>query len=129
MQGPCVAPEKRPSVTRAQSSSIPRPMMRAVVESISRMPGPPLGPSYRMTRTVPFSMVPALTAASASSMELNTRARPENRYMEGLTPDCFTTAPSGARLPQSTAMPPSGFWGCSMVRITSFSTGSTASSI
>ena len=99
MQGPWVAPEKRPSVTRAQSSSIPRPMMRAVVESISRMPGPPLGPSYRMTRTVPFSMVPALTAVSASSMELNTRARPENRYMEGLTPDCFTTAPSGARLP------------------------------
>lgn len=36
-----------------------RTMTAEVGLSISFMPGPPFGPSYRMTKTIPFSMVPA----------------------------------------------------------------------
>ncbi len=42
---PCVAPEKRPSVIRATSSPSPSPTSAAVTCSISRIPGPPAGPS------------------------------------------------------------------------------------
>src|SRR5579864_2463608 len=42
---PCVAPEKRPSVSSATESPKPAPTSAAVTCSISRMPGPPLGPS------------------------------------------------------------------------------------
>ena len=42
---PRVAPEKRPSVIRATELPRPMPMMEEVGFSISRMPGPPLGPS------------------------------------------------------------------------------------
>ncbi len=42
---PRVPPEKRPSVIRATLSPRPWPESAAVVDSISRMPGPPLGPS------------------------------------------------------------------------------------
>ncbi len=42
---PCVAPEKRPSVTSATSSERPSPTIAAVTCSISRIPGPPAGPS------------------------------------------------------------------------------------
>ena len=42
---PWVAPEKRPSVTSATWSPRPSPTMAAVTCSISRMPGPPAGPS------------------------------------------------------------------------------------
>ena len=42
---PRVAPENRPSVSSATDSPSPAPMMAAVTASISRMPGPPLGPS------------------------------------------------------------------------------------
>src|SRR2546422_10600834 len=42
---PCVAPEKRPSVTIATDSPSPSPTMAAVTCSISRIPGPPRGPS------------------------------------------------------------------------------------
>ena len=40
-----VAPEKRPSVTIATVSPRPAPMTAPVTPSISRMPGPPFGPS------------------------------------------------------------------------------------
>ena len=40
-----VAPEKRPSVSSATSSPSPAPTRAAVTASISRMPGPPRGPS------------------------------------------------------------------------------------
>ena len=40
-----VAPEKRPSVISATSLSSPMPAMAEVGDSISRMPGPPAGPS------------------------------------------------------------------------------------
>ena len=45
IQKPCVPPENRPSVTRAQSPPRPTPFIAPVTASISRMPGPPLGPS------------------------------------------------------------------------------------
>ena len=55
---PCVAPLKRPSVSSTTCSPMPMPLSAAVTESISRMPGPPAGPSLRMTMTSPFSIVP-----------------------------------------------------------------------
>ena len=58
MEAPRVAPEKRPSVMRATSLSRPMPAMALVGLSISRMPGPPLGPSYRMTTTSPETILP-----------------------------------------------------------------------
>ena len=42
---PRVAPENLPSVMSATVSPSPAPTMDEVGESISRMPGPPLGPS------------------------------------------------------------------------------------
>jgi hypothetical protein len=42
---PRVAPEKRPSVTSATLSPSPAPTTEEVMLSISRMPGPPAGPS------------------------------------------------------------------------------------
>ena len=42
---PWVAPEKRPSVMSATLSPSPAPWIAPVTWSISRMPGPPLGPS------------------------------------------------------------------------------------
>ena len=52
-QKPRVAPEKRPSVMSATFLPMPWPDSAAVVASISRMPGPPAGPSLRMTMTSP----------------------------------------------------------------------------
>ena len=45
MQAPRVAPENRPSVMSATELPRPMPMMAEVGFSISRIPGPPLGPS------------------------------------------------------------------------------------
>src|SRR5262249_10641185 len=42
---PRVAPEKRPSVMSATDSPRPAPTIAPVTASISRMPGPPFGPS------------------------------------------------------------------------------------
>ena len=42
---PYVPPEKRPSVIRPTWSPSPAPMIADVGESISRIPGPPFGPS------------------------------------------------------------------------------------
>ena len=42
---PWVAPLKRPSVSSATESPSPSPTSAAVTPSISRMPGPPRGPS------------------------------------------------------------------------------------
>ena len=50
---PVRRPEKRPSVTSATESPRPAPTIAAVTPSISRMPGPPFGPSWRMTTTSP----------------------------------------------------------------------------
>ena len=45
MDAPRVAPEKRPSVNKATSLSRPIPAIIDVGVNISRIPGPPLGPS------------------------------------------------------------------------------------
>ena len=45
MQNPHVPPEKRPSVISAQSAPRPTPFSAPVIASISRIPGPPFGPS------------------------------------------------------------------------------------
>ena len=42
---PWLPPERRPSVMRATSAIMPAPAMAEVTASISRMPGPPCGPS------------------------------------------------------------------------------------
>ena len=70
MTNPWLPPEKRPSVMRATSLPRPLPITAEVGESISRMPGPPLGPSYRMTMTSPFCMVPSRIWVRAVSSEL-----------------------------------------------------------
>ena len=75
-------------------------------ESISRIPGPPLGPSYRMTMISLGLIFPPIIALEASSSELKTRARPSRTSILGSTADCFTTAPWGAKLPFKMAMPP-----------------------
>ena len=48
MQGPEVAPENLPSVIRATLSRFLSSMRLAVNASSSGIPGPPLGPSYRI---------------------------------------------------------------------------------
>ncbi len=45
IHGPRVPPEKRPSVNKATESDKPIPTIAAVGASISRIPGPPFGPS------------------------------------------------------------------------------------
>ena len=94
---PCVAPEKRPSVSNATARPSPSPTMAEVTPSISRIPGPPFGPSYRTTTTSPARMRRPWTARNASSSQSNTRAGPSNR--NGSCPVIFATQPSGARLP------------------------------
>ncbi len=88
------------------------------------MPGPPLGPSFLMTRTSPLSTCRAVTAAKQSSSHSKTRARPSNRSVS--MPGVLTTAPFGAREPRSTASPPSG-WNGSFAARTILPSGSNAS--
>jgi hypothetical protein len=45
MHRPVVPPENLPSVNSSTSRPSPAPLMAAVMASISRMPGPPFGPS------------------------------------------------------------------------------------
>ena len=86
-----------------------RDIPAAVSASISRIPGPPFGPSYRMTTTSPALICFAFTAAKASSSLLNTLAGP--RCWSFFTPAVFTTQPSGARLPFRMARVPVGLIG------------------
>jgi hypothetical protein len=65
---PWVPPEKRPSVTSATWSDSPAPTMATVTCSISRMPGPPTGPSLRITTTSPGWIWPSLTAYTRRSV-------------------------------------------------------------
>ena len=66
MLPPRVAPLKRPSVMSATDSERPMPAMVAVGMSISGMPGPPLGPSYRIITTSPGTTWLARIAVMAS---------------------------------------------------------------
>src|SRR4030095_14979630 len=104
-QAPQVAPEKRPSVISSTSLPRPAPLMAPGTARISREPGPPLGPSFRLTSTSPLPTRPPVTAAKQSSSESNTLALP--RKVRLSLPGIFTTEPAGARLPRSTARPPS----------------------
>ncbi len=121
---PCVAPENRPSVTSATESPSPAPTMAAVTPSISRIPGPPFGPSCRITTTSPARMRPACTASKAASSPSNTRAGP--RYVPKSCPATLTTQPSGARLPRRMTRPPVAFSGADNGRTTSCPGVSTA---
>ncbi len=58
MEAPLEAPENRPSVIRATVLSSFIPAKALVGLSISRIPGPPLGPSYRITTTSPSLIFP-----------------------------------------------------------------------
>ena len=58
VKAPRDAPEKRPSVMSATDLSSFMPASALVGLSISRIPGPPTGPSYRMTTTSPGWMRP-----------------------------------------------------------------------
>ena len=104
---PDVPPENRPSVISAQARPRPLPLRKLVGYSISCMPGPPLGPSYRMITTSPALTWPARMPSTAASWLSNTTAGPEKWKSSSGTPAVFTIAPSGARLPYSTASPPS----------------------
>ena len=108
-QKPCVPPENRPSVTSAASAPRPAPFIAPVTASISRIPGPPFGPSYRITTMSPGLMRPARIASMASSSPSNTRAVPSKR--ESSIPATFTTLPFGASDPRRIAMPPCAWIG------------------
>ena len=72
---PRVAPEKRPSVISATESPSPSPTIAAVTASISRMPGPPAGPSLRITTTSPGLIWPLVTAAIVGFLALEDARR------------------------------------------------------
>ena len=91
--------------------------MAAVIWSISRIPGPPLGPSVLMTTTWPDLIWPLKRASSAPCSPSNTRAGPSKTSRS--MPATLTTAPPGARLPRKTAIPPSDANGSDTGRITS----------
>mmetsp|Transcript_3241 Transcript_3241/g.7979 ORF Transcript_3241/g.7979 Transcript_3241/m.7979 type:complete len:298 (+) Transcript_3241:342-1235(+) len=95
---PCDPPEKRPSVMSATQSPRPAPMMALVGVSISGMPGPPFGPSYRMTTTHPRKDSGSSSrAASMASSWSKQRAGPSNSSPS--LPVIFATDPSGATSP------------------------------
>src|SRR5919199_1526983 len=123
---PWVAPEKRPSVRRATDSPKPSPTRAAVTPSISRIPGPPLGPSYLITTTSPSSIRPLVTASIASSSESKTRAGPS--WNSRVCPETLITQPSGARLPLRITSPPVSLRGLSTGTTTSWPGVSCASS-
>ena len=90
------------------------------------MPGPPTGPSLRMTTTSPAEMPPCVAAAIAASSPSNTRAGPV--WWRRSWPASFTTQPSGARLPRRIARPPVGLSGSSSGRTTRWPAVSSAAS-
>jgi hypothetical protein len=96
MQKPRVAPEKRPSVISATLSPMPCPYSAAVVDSISRMPGPPLGPFVADDEHVAF-LVGASRRLEALFLAVEHARRAGERSF--CMPATFTMAPSGARLP------------------------------
>ena len=99
------ASRKRPSVISATFWPMSWPKIIDVGESISGMPGPPLGPSDSGSPpTRPFD--PPRKSFKGLSWELNTTAGPSWRVMPGPPRSVFSTAPSGARLPARTASLP-----------------------
>src|SRR5690606_7509076 len=90
MHRPVVPPENRPSVSSSTSLPSPAPLIAPVTASISRIPGPPRGPSPRITTTSPGCSEPSASMAACSPS--NTLAVPSNRAES--KPALFTTAPS-----------------------------------
>mmetsp|Transcript_50290 Transcript_50290/g.106880 ORF Transcript_50290/g.106880 Transcript_50290/m.106880 type:complete len:202 (+) Transcript_50290:215-820(+) len=113
---PWEPPEKRPSVMRATCLPRPAPMMALVGVSISRMPGPPLGPSYRMMMKSPFWILPCSNPFNISSSLSKTFALPVNLVPS--LPVIFATAPSGHKLPRRILMLPVDCTHLSTVRTT-----------
>ena len=72
---PCEPPENLPSVMSATELPKPAPMMAEEGVSISGMPGPPLGPSYRITTTMPGVISFRARDSSMSSSESYTLGR------------------------------------------------------
>ena len=91
--------------------------MAAVGASISRIPGPPLGPSKRMTTTSPALTWSSRIASRHSSSESKTIAGPVK--LRVFTPDTFATAPSGQRFPFKITRCPSLDFGWSIGNMTS----------
>ena len=119
IDAPLDAPLKRPSVISATEDPSPYPAIAEVGFSISRIPGPPFGPSYRITITSPGLIFPDLIASVASSSLSKILAGPSCTSISAQTAERFTTLPSGARFPLSTARPPVSLYGLSIGRITS----------
>src|SRR5436190_244991 len=76
----------------------------AVTDSISRMPGPPTGPSPRITTMSPGLISRFWIAAKHASSPSKTLAGPVIRVV--FRPAILHTAPSGARLPCRMTMCP-----------------------
>src|SRR5260221_693801 len=81
------------------------------------MPGPPAGPSLRITTMSPARIPCSLTARKHSSSDSKTLAGP-TCFLRSV-PASLTTAPSGARLPWRIARPPSALSGSDSGRTTS----------
>ncbi len=75
-QKPRVPPEKRPSVISATFSPTPCPYSAAVVDSISRMPGPPLRPFVADDQDVAFLVVAVLHGGEAILLAIEAARRP-----------------------------------------------------
>src|SRR5487761_1518228 len=90
------------------------------------MPGPPRGPSYRITSTSPFLYFFASTAAKPAPSLSKQRAVPRNLSSMPCMPATLQIAPCGARLPLSTTRPPVFAIGFLVERTTSWSLGTIA---
>ena len=82
-----------------------------MVDNISLIPGPPLGPSYLITTTSPSSISPLETASNAYSSLSKTFAVPVNSVIS--TPAVLITPPSGANVPFRITAVPTSCIGCS----------------
>ena len=87
----------------------------------SGIPGAPMGPPERITRTSSdvTSRLGSSMRASKSSWSSKTMARPSCVKSDSDAAVGFMSAPVGARVPVRTARPPSGFIGSSMLRMMS----------
>ena len=115
---PFVAPLNLPSVISATDLSNPIPQIAEVGDNISLIPGPPFGPSYLITTTSPSTILFPNIASIASSSESNTLAGPLWFSISSRTADFLTTAPSKAKFPFKTAIPPVSLYGFSIFLIT-----------
>ena len=85
-------------------------------------PGAPLGPQFRITSTVSCVHRQIVAIDLRAHLLGSSRTRTPGRDAatdRGDAAVCLMTAPSGARLPYSTTVPPSGCSGSAAVRITS----------